>query len=139
MATEERKFDVYDVLAVTHHLPSTGSQFRGILEHISGQTLLGPTNALGVQEPCARWLIEQHPQLNTVPAPPEFNGDERAMDAWADQQKARLGTNELPVKPLPEDRRAQIEPTKERLLGHVDPAKTYVANPAPQPDVGLGR
>jgi hypothetical protein len=138
VSTDERQFDVYDVLAVTHRLPATGSQFQGILEYVSGQSLPGPSHALGVREPSAEWLFEQHPQLRDVPPLPDFHDDERAMDEWADQQKARLGATELTVRPLPADRQEQIKPRVERLLDHAEPAKVWVADAA-KPNFGLER
>jgi hypothetical protein len=137
VSTDERQFDVYDDLAVTHRLPATGSQYQGILEYVSGQSFPGPSHALGVREPSAEWLFEQHPQLRTVPPLPQLD-TERAMDEWADQQKARLGVTELTIRPMPADRQEQIKPRTERLLDHVEPAKVWMADPS-QPNFGLGR
>jgi hypothetical protein len=137
MPDQVRDLDLYTVLAITHHLPSAGGPYRDALEYLSGVSLPGPSHALGVVEPCAQWLFEEHPRLREVPAVPDFAGDEAAMDAWADEQKARLGVTELPVRPLPEDRRGAIPDYMERLLDHVDPAKVYVADPT-KPDFGLG-
>lgn len=132
MSDQARGFDLDTILAITHHLPSAARPYRDILEFISGVDIPAPTHALGVVEPCAQWLFEQHPRLREVPAVPDFRGDEAAMDTWADKQKARLGVTELPVAPLPEQRRRAIPAYLQRLLGHVDPNKVYVDNP----DVG---
>jgi hypothetical protein len=128
MPDQVRKFDLYAILAITHHLPSEARQFQEILEYVSGVPIPAPSHALGVVEPCAAWLIEQHPQLRDVPAVPDF-ADEAAMDAWADEQKARIGVTELPVRPLPDERRRALPAYLERVLDHVDPAKVYVTDP----------
>ncbi|WP_236788091.1 hypothetical protein [Amycolatopsis sp. GM8] len=128
MPDQAKEFDLYTILAITHHLPITARPYRDILEYLSGVPIPAPTHALGVVEPCAEWLIEQHPPLRDVPAVPDFQGDEAAMDNWADEQKARLGVSELAVRPLPEQRRRAIPPYMERLLDHIPPSKVYVAN-----------
>lgn len=138
MSEQFKQVDLYTVLSITHRLPSAFKPHRDALEYLSGVSIPTPYHLLGVVESCAQWLFEQHPQLRDVPALPDFAGDETAMDAWANEQKARLGVTGLPVRPMPEDRRSSIPDHLERLLDHVDPAKVYVVDPD-KPDFGLGR
>ena len=97
--SESKTFDLYAVLAVTHRLPSDLDQFVEIIGFLAG----GPVNTLAwahVREVGARWLFHQHPQLLTIPPAPDFDGDEAAMDAWADTRKQALGA-ELTINPVP--------------------------------------
>jgi hypothetical protein len=121
----EREFDLYSVLSVTHSLPSLWAPFREILEYLSGQPVIAPSHSIGVRDACAEWLREQHPQLNEVPGPPDFADDESAMDAWAAAQATLLGVESLVCRPMPDERRQVIGSYIERLLDHVDPTKVW--------------
>jgi hypothetical protein len=103
--SDTKDFDLYSILAVTHWLPSTALQFRTILAHLIRREVNdmpgAGMSALTIQPTCRDWLLELHPQLHEVPAPPDFHGDESAMDAWAEAQAVRLGVDRFPVEPLP--------------------------------------
>lgn len=98
---KDHLFDLRAILAMTHGLPCSLDDHLTLQRHIIQRS---PSTGMWVPE-CAEWLLEQHPQLRDVPAVPEFRGDEAAMTAWSDQQKALLGVDSLPVSPLPVDRR----------------------------------
>ncbi|MEU3765271.1 hypothetical protein AB0E55_09460 [Amycolatopsis keratiniphila] len=132
-----KEFDLYSILAVTHGLPANAVQYRQILAHIVGREMPGAgMAALTVGPACKEWLREQHPQLAQIPTPPDFHGDERAMDAWAAEQAARLGTDRLPVLPLPEHRRPGTG-MGDFVNQVANPAKVVIVDPT-QPDFGLG-
>ncbi|MGV9361957.1 hypothetical protein [Amycolatopsis sp. NPDC003731] len=127
-----KEFDLYSILAVTHRLPAGALQYRTILAHMVerdvDQIAGAGVSALTLAPECRAWLLEQHPQLNQIPAPPDFHDDEAAMDAWAAEQAARIGTDHLPVTPLP--------PGRPRRLGLAylidaipDANKTFVLDP----------
>lgn len=106
--TDSREFDLYDILAVTHGLPADWPHYRAILEYISGAAVPEPVRCIGVKPACEEWLFEQHPQLREVPPVPRSlrtdAATDAAMDAWAEEQRTRLGMTMLPVRPLPPDR-----------------------------------
>ncbi|WP_020657267.1 hypothetical protein [Amycolatopsis benzoatilytica] len=141
---DTREFDLYSILAVTHRLPSNALPFRTILAHITRRELAAMpgagVSALTVGAECRAWLLEQHPRLRDIPLPPDFHDDEAAMDAWADEQAARLGVDRLPVAPLPEG--TPLRTSLGDLLDVIARARgglddVAVADPA-APDFGLG-
>lgn len=123
-----RHFDLYTVLSVTHGLPVTGPPYKDILEYLTGLSLPSPLAALPHREPCAAWLLEQHPVLRTLSMPAFGDGDELAMDRWADECKAAIGAHELPVAPLPPGRVVD-QPIIETLADLGAAEKTYVVDP----------
>ncbi len=131
-----KEFDLYSILAVTHGLPSNALQYRQILAHVVGREMPGAEMAALTAGPaCKEWLREQHPRLNEIPAPPDFHGDERAMDAWAAEQAVRIGADRLPVLPIPVHRGPGTGLGD--FLDRVEnPAKVVIIDPA-QPDFGL--
>lgn len=131
-----RVFRLYDVLAVTHHLPSVGSDYQAILEYLSGEPIPAPTHALRVADECRTWLLEQHPELCDVPPCPDFQSDEAAMDAWCAEQALRVGET-MTLDPLPLDRR-DFRSHMESLLEHVDPQDVDVLSPEKVEDVVMG-
>ncbi|MFI5605931.1 hypothetical protein [Amycolatopsis sp. NPDC051903] len=139
-ANEVRVFDLYSILAVTHGLPSTPQQYREIVGFLIGRTApsAGMT-AIAYGQQCKAWLFEQHPQLRTVPARPDFaEDDEAAMDAWAAQQAKRLGADRLPVRRIP-DEIAPGDPLTEFADRTPDPWKVYNVDPdAPDCDPNAG-
>lgn len=85
----------------------------------------------------ASWLLEQHPQLNQIPTPPDFRDDEAAMDAWAAEQAARLGVDHLPVSPLPPDRPRRLG-LGDLIDAITDASKVIMIDPAELPAVPKG-
>lgn len=143
--TGAQEFSLYDILAVTHHVPSTALQFRTILAHIVGLELDqmpgAGLSALAYGPECSRWLFEQHPRLGNIPNPPDFHGDEIAMDEWVSAQAEHLGSGRLrlPVEPLPPERRPQASLSDvidiiAHVRGNLD--TVMVCNPG-KPDFGL--
>lgn len=135
--TGAKEFDLYSILAVTHGLPSTPQQYRQIVAHIVGEEVPGVVvTSMTLGPTCKEWLREQHSELARIPPPPDFHGDDHAMDAWAAEQARRIGTDRLSVLPLPGHRRPGSELSD--LLDRIEnPAKVVIVNPD-QPDFGLG-
>ncbi|NKE62951.1 hypothetical protein FXN61_42015 [Lentzea sp. PSKA42] len=106
MEPSTKNFDLYTVLAVTHRLPSDLGPYVEILSWMVGKTV-NQFEWISAHPICGEALAEQHPQLRDIPAAPDFDGDERRMDAWADEQKARIGVSSLPVAPLSPDKREE--------------------------------
>lgn len=140
-----KSFDLYSILAVTHRLPSTALQYRTILAHIMGIEVEQMTGAgmaaLTVAPECARWLLEQHPQLRDIPAPPDFHEDTDAMDAWAAEQVTQLGADRLLVAPLPPERNQH--PSLDDVLDVIAEIRgglnaVVIIDPT-KPDFGLGK
>lgn len=129
MPDQARKFDLYTILAITHGLPSVPGPYREILEFMTEVPVPAPSHAIGLVPVCRDALFAQHPQLRQVPAKPDFRGSEAAMDAWADEQKKRLGVTELPVTPLPPQRQRTVPGYMGRLLEVADPNKVHVHDP----------
>lgn len=130
-----RQFDLYAILAMTHRLPCSINDHLELQQHILQRP---PSTGMWAQE-CKDWLLEQHPQLHQVPPIPDFHDDEAAMDKWADQQKALLGTINLLVTPLPPDRRPGATPgdlMTEVLAKTPDASKVWSAD-LDKPDLGL--
>ncbi|WP_370970080.1 hypothetical protein [Amycolatopsis sp. cg9] len=136
-----KDFDLYSILAVTHRLPSGALQYRTILAHIVGRDVdqIGGAgmSALTLGPECRAWLLEQHPQLNRIPAPPDFHGDEAAMDAWAAEQAALIGTDHLPVAPLPPGRPRRLG-LGDLIDAIPDANKVFVVDPDKLPNVPKG-
>ncbi|WP_037360138.1 hypothetical protein [Amycolatopsis orientalis] len=139
-ANEVRVFDLYSILAVTHGLPSTPQQYREIVGFLVGRPMGGAgMTAIAYGQQCKAWLFEQHPQLRTVPARPDFaDDDEAAMDAWAAEQAKRLGADRLPVRRIPAEA-APGDPYTEFVNHAPDPWKVYNVDPdAPDVDPNAG-
>ncbi|UKD53667.1 hypothetical protein L3Q65_38140 [Amycolatopsis sp. FU40] len=143
--TNAKEFDLYSILAVTHHVPATALQFRTILAHIVGLELDqmpgARISALAYGPECSRWLLEQHPRLRDIPNPPDFHGDEIAMDEWVSAQAEHLGSDclRLPIEPLPPERRPQASLSDILdIIAHVRGSldTVMVCNPG-KPDFGL--
>lgn len=125
--TNAKNLDLYSILAITHHLPIHLTPYLAILEFMTGEKLSAIEWPRAHAE-CADWLLEQYPQLRDVVMPDFAEGDEAAMDAWADEQKAKFGST-LPVLPLPPGRRAQMSVIDELVNLGVDLNKVYVVDP----------
>lgn len=134
-----RVFDLYSILAVTHGLPSTPQQYRDIVGFLIGLPMGGAGMTALVYGPaCRAWLFEQHPQLRTVPARPDFAEDDTAgMDAWAAEQAKRLGADRLPVQRPPAA--TPGDPFTDFINKTPDPWKVYLVDPdAPDVDPNAG-
>lgn len=121
-------FRLYDVLAVTHGLPCLGSDYRAILEYLSGEPIPAPSHGLRVRDECRTWLLEQHPERGDVPERPDFRDDEAAMDTWCDEQVLRVGTPTMTLSPLPLDRRC-FPTHAEAIAMHAYPEDVDVVTP----------
>lgn len=143
--SDKVEFDLYSILAVTHRLPSTARQFRTILAHILGveidQVPGAGLAALTVAPDCALWLLEQHPQLRNIPAPPDFDGNEEAMDVWAAKQAEVLGTERLLITPIPPNRsrRDSLGDVLDTIADIRGDLNTIVIVDPTKPDFGLGK
>jgi hypothetical protein len=121
---------LYDILSVTHGLPTELDPYLEILGFMVGERLTVVT-ALPARDLCAPWLLEQHPQLRDVQMPDfptDRTGGEAAMDAWVDSLTPALGSR-LPVSPLPPGRWASPS-IMDVILDRKDPRKVWVVDPA---------
>jgi hypothetical protein len=137
--SQVRDWDLYAILAVTHGLPSLWDDYAALLEFLTGRSGLTPMLAIAAKIESETWLLELHPQLGQISSPVGGWPDEDAMDAWADQQRARYGAT-LPIRPIPADRRDTRDPaqvaidTAFDITGDDAPDKVWVADPSDPAD-----
>ncbi|MFD0687356.1 hypothetical protein [Actinomadura fibrosa] len=127
-----REWDLYVILSVTHRLPVDLDPWLEILGFLIGDTGIGVVQGAAAQKEARDWVFTQHPQLRDIPAVPDFaEGDDAAMDEWANRYKQRYGQT-LPLRPLPQAR--QVHRTVlEATLALAPSEKVIVINPDDDP------
>lgn len=106
MEPATKTFDLYNILVLTHRLPSYLDQYVEILSWMVGKNV-NQFEWISAHPVCGEALAEQHPQLRDIPAAPDFHDDEHLMNAWVNEQKARIGASSLPVAQLSQEKRDQ--------------------------------
>ncbi|MFJ6566583.1 hypothetical protein ACIQNU_04135 [Streptomyces sp. NPDC091292] len=105
MTEPTRTFELGPILQLICRYPIKATPYQEFLQHLTGDPISSPMEALRWRQVCHAWVTEQHPRLAQIGRPDLEERDFEAWDQWAAEVAETLGTHTLAVTPLPLDRR----------------------------------